>query len=195
MSKWKCHKINCVCGCEVNLDSQYAPVQCLCFVNRTPKWELVQNEPEKRSIADFMQKKHNLPCYNFLPAWCKVGEWVWANNSYHKITRIEIYGCSAPIISLDDGNKYTFGALSWYDVYQARLRPYNESEMRSLLGKVIEHDNLFLLVTYYDGRDNKITLNGYVADAKRLLNEGFTIDGKPCGVLEHFDPEREEWVE
>lgn len=123
-----------------------------------------------------------------LPEWCKVGEWcygldIYGKGKYFKIIKIQ--------------NNYVYGdecCVKSLFVSQARIRPYNSDEMRSLIGKVIEHDNLFILVTYYDGRDNDITLNGYVADAKRLLNEGFTIDGKPCGVLEHLN-EDGEWVE
>lgn len=187
MSKWKCNRINCLCSCVVNLDSRYLPAYCLCFSSKKPDWELVQNEPEKQK--------------NTLPDWCRVGEWVYdpSGNLYAKVGKMDasLLGADSHIVMhyVAEGGSATLP----YDMVRhrlkpARLRPFNADEMKALVGKVIEHDNLFLLVTYYDGRDNDITFNGYVADAKRLLNEGFTIDGKPCGVLEHLD-DNGEWVE
>lgn len=142
---------------------------------------------EKFDATDWQNSLIERPQKFTLPEWCKVGGWcygldIYGKGKYFKITNIQ--------------NDYVYGdecCVKSLFVSQARLRPYNSDEMRSLVGKVIEHDNLFLLVTYYDGRDNDITLNGYVADAKRLLNEGFTINGNPCGVLEHLEDGK--WVE
>lgn len=133
-----------------------------------------------------------------LPEWCKVGEWVWSNNSYHKITCIETSGYSIPLIILDDGSKYTFGSLSWDDVSQARLRPYNSEEMKSLVGKVIEHKKDLHLVTNYlnDTADNNpvVCVGTNWRDAKGLIEHNYAIDGERCCVLEHLN-DNGEWVE
>lgn len=160
------------------------------FVNTAARARKVDGEFD---ATDWQNSLIERPQKVTLTDWCKVGAWVFdSNDGYGKITSIQEDRLACYIEF--DGGAGGFAPESFAKLKQARLRPYNSDEMLSLLGKVIEHDNLFLLVTYYDGRDNDITLNGYVADAKRLLNEGFTINGKPCGVLEHLN-DNGEWVE
>ena len=190
MSKWKCHKIECLCGCESNLDSTYAPTQCLCFDNRTPKWKLVQNEPE--------QKQENT-----LPDWCRVGEWVYdpSGNLYAKVGKMDasLLGADSHIVMhyVAEGGSATLPyAMVRHRLNPARLRPYNAEEMRGLVGKVIETENTADLIIAYDrvmGKVRKAVFNCWCC-ADELLKANFTIDGKPCGVLEHLD-DNGEWVE
>lgn len=129
-----------------------------------------------------------------LPDWCKVGEWVWVNNSYHKITCIGINGYSIPLIILDNDNRYIFGSLSWDDVSQACPRPYNEKEMEALVGKVLRHDTGgSYLVTAFENRWNQIEIDGVWRDADELMKGWTWPDGKPCCKLVH--KEGAVWVE
>lgn len=128
-----------------------------------------------------------------LPDWCKVGEWVWSSNSYHKIVRIETNGCSAPVIILDNDHKYTFGSVNWDDVSQARLRPYLPDEMGSLVGRVAHHDTGSYLITAFENRWNQVKIESVWRDAVELMKVWTWLDGDPCGVLEHL--EDGEWVE
>ena len=128
-----------------------------------------------------------------LPDWCKVGEWGYCldddgNCKYFKITRIEdnfIYG-------EDWGIDYHF-------VKQARLRPYNAEEMKALVGKVIEDNYSAHLVIGLIKPDPAENVSCHVRASQswlasdKLLQQ-FTIDGHPCGVLEHLN-EKGEWVE
>lgn len=133
-----------------------------------------------------------------LPDWCKVGEWVWSNDSYHKIVRIKTNGCSAPVIILDDGNKYTFGSLSWDDISQASPRPYNKKEMKALVGKVVDKKDgdAFVVTAYTPELDSRklsaVSIDDMWVTPDAVL-EYFTINGKPCGVFEHLN-DNGEWV-
>ena len=81
----------------------------------------------------------------------------------------------------------------------ARLRPYNADEMRGLVGKVVTTSSgrhCTLVTAYkqeYSAIEPQVMLNKWLY-ATDLLNGGNTIDGKPCGVLEHLN-ENGEWVE
>ena len=126
-----------------------------------------------------------------LPDWCKVGEWVWAIafNAYFKVDKVDglfIYGTAFP------GSEYS---VAINNVRQARLRPFNAEEMRGMVGKVINNPCSSRLVTAYNEGDCiKIltSIGWYTADD--LMTSDYTIDGKPCGVLEHLN-ENGEWVE
>lgn len=126
-----------------------------------------------------------------LPDWCKVGEWVWAIafNAYFKVDKVDdlfIYGTDFP------GSEYS---VAINNVRQARLRPFNTEEMRGMVGKVINNPCSSRLVTAYNESDCiKIltSIGWYTADD--LMTSDYTIDGKPCGVLEHLN-ENGEWME
>ena len=126
-----------------------------------------------------------------LPDWCKVGEWCYCkdddgNDKYFKITETKgeyLYGNDWDI------------AVSF--TKPARLRPYNADELRGLVGKVVtnEEGNDYLCTVFNRATDNSVAvvdIDTWVC-AEYMLEHGYTINGKPCGVLEHF--EKGEWVE
>ena len=124
-----------------------------------------------------------------LPDWCKVGEWVYLSNAkYYKIKKVDSYGIilnNGIVIKTDDIHA---------EAVSARLRPYNADEMRELVGDVFEDKdgNLYLAVSYIPhGRG--LLIGGFYFNAEELLDANFTLDGKPCGKLEHL--ENGEWVE
>lgn len=122
-----------------------------------------------------------------LPDWCKVGEWIYipAIEEYMQIKKVEDdllfdkEGCHIP---------YT-------DCNQARPRPYNEDEMKALVGKPITmSDGAVCLCTAYSKQRKLVILDNIHWDAQQLMDSGCTIDDKPCGVLKHLN-EKGEWVE
>lgn len=119
-----------------------------------------------------------------LPDWCKVGEWVYdkAINKYSQVATEDVTE------GLQEVRKIIFKG----EIVQARLRPFNADEMKALVGKVIEDkDGDCYLIYKYDATDNTVeTSSCFVTDC--YLLKDYTLDGKPCGVLEHL--ENGEWV-
>lgn len=126
---------------------------------------------------------------NQLPDWCKVGEWVAyygeKGYKYFKIAKIELNRLYS-----EDGK---FSLMC--NVAQARLRPYTSEEMKALVGKVIVENksgDTGLVIGYCNRKESVYAGRNDFAAA--LLLSDYTIDGKPCGVLEHLN-ENGEWVE
>ena len=129
-----------------------------------------------------------------LPDWCKVGGYGYAYDSgYFKIIKIIDGGINLKVEWVKDGEQGTVFGFNIKFQKQARLRPYNAAEMRGLVGKVIEFDVFAQLVLMYDGKDNAILAGDGDWISESTLLKDYTIDGHPCGVLEHL--EDGEWVE
>lgn len=135
-----------------------------------------------------------------LPDWCKVDAMGWHKRcGYFKITYIDDVSKRVDIQQVEDRSE---GYLSFHTVcnetVQARLRPYNADEMKALVGKVVttssgRHCTLVTACKQeYSSIQPQVMLNKWLY-ATDLLNGGNTIDGKPCGKLEHL--ENGEWVE
>lgn len=123
-----------------------------------------------------------------LPDWCKEGEWVWSDGDYYEVIETGAYWFRT------SRNSYTglWGANILPQFSQARLRPYNAEEMRVLVGKVIENDEYCYVVQSYDKNLCAVKMDIGWVYAWYLVKHGYTIDGNPCGVLEHL--EDGEWV-
>lgn len=129
-----------------------------------------------------------------LPDWCKVGEWCYCkdddgNDKYFKIVRVD--------------RDFIYGDYGW-DIAipfakPARLRPYNDDELRGLVGKIISNSSCDLLVIAYSSHKHAIKINEIWRTAYQLFSgegtvSGYTIDGKQCGIFEHLN-DAGEWVE
>lgn len=137
----------------------------------------------KNSLIERPNKKDELH------EWIKIGEWVYGldiygKGKYFKITNIQ--------------NNYVYGdecCVKSLFVSQARLRPYNAEEMRSLVGKVVTAKNGDAsLIAYYERDCNRVYIFDNWFTEKELLNSTWYINGAKCGVLEHLN-EDGEWVE
>jgi hypothetical protein len=119
-----------------------------------------------------------------LPDWCKVGEWY-----YDKVIKQYLQ-----IDSFDMAHKARWGQDLKNGVFvQARKRPFNAEEMRNLLGKVVTNGTDAFLICVYYGETNCVSAGSFAEfNAKSLIKNNFTVDGKPCYVLEHL--ENGEWV-
>ena len=138
---------------------------------------------------------------NKLPDWCKVDATGWHKRcGYFKVTYIDDVSKSVNIQQVEDKSK---GYLSFHTVCnetrQARLRPYNEDEMRALVGKPINNASCTLLVTVYNSFKQAVKINEVWMTADQLFSgegtvSGYTVDGKPCVIFEHLN-DAGEWVE
>lgn len=175
-----------------------------CFFDEKPKCDNVQmwlrgEEGEcfkplmshKFNVSDWQNSLIQRPENNTMPDWCKVGERVWSTSckAYFKVNNINNLNV--------EGGDWCGNCYSCLldNLRQARLRPYNEEEMKALVGKIVEREGGRYLVTACPpsiGVCMGIGVNGDYYSAKRLLEEDFCIDNSPCGVLEHF--ESGEWV-
>lgn len=132
-----------------------------------------------------------------LPDWCKVDAIGWHKRcGYFKVTYIDDVAKRVDIQQVEDKSK---GYLSFHTVcseaMQARPRPYNEAEMKALAGKLITMpDGSIALCTAWAAHNNVIVLDSIKWRAAELFKRRFTIDGNPCGVLEHLN-EKGEWTE
>lgn len=135
------------------------------------KWYEIDEEEEKEEIKE-------------TPKWCQIGSIIYHQNEF--LTVIGEIGFTKVILS--NGKQVNICELD-----EARLRPFNESELRELVGKAITYktsEEVFL-VTYF----NKIHVGlGHLCLTTEELLNGYTMaDGNPCGVYEH--KENGEWVQ
>lgn len=161
------------CGCFLR-DCQYATI------------------PSKFDPSDWKNSLIERPAR--LPEWCKVGEWVWDidDSRYVKIISITdmVLLCTKGKCTYYTDLKDMKGLYS-----QAQIRPYNVDELKALVGKPITmSDGAVCLCTAYSKQCKSVILDNTHWNAQKLVDNGFTVDGEPCGVLEHLN-EKGEWVE
>jgi hypothetical protein len=147
--------------------------------------------------SDWKNSLIERPEKNTLPDWCKVGGYGYDYASgYFKIVEIIDCECNLKVEWVKEGEQGTVFGCNLKCKKQARLRPYNAEEMRGLIGKVLTSNSrstpFSFLVVYAEGDGSFIESYRFKYTAEELKDH-FTIDGKPCGVLEHL--ENEEWVE
>lgn len=184
MKKYQCN------ACEINIctaeyqGGQNVPFKCtgIFDVYHKPHWKEI--EPKVANLQ---------PKVATLPDWCKVGEWAYSTvyKEYVKITGIDEFE-----VEFDSGAYYAVLHKVFREDYKpARLRPYNAEEMKALVGKVLTSNSrstpFSFLVVYAEGDGSFIESYRFNYTAEELKGY-FTIDGKPCGVLEHL--EDGEWV-
>jgi hypothetical protein len=160
------------------------------WANPESYWE--KSIDGKFDVADWPNSLIERPEKKTLPEWCKVGEWVYYRG-YRKI--IEVKALRLVLESAHCGNLTVYPEEIGKEVKQARFRPYNADEMKALVGKSITlKDGAVCLCTAWSAQSNHIILDNTSWTAESLLDIGYTVDGKPCGKLEHLN-EKGEWVE
>lgn len=189
MRKYQCNACGihiCTAECQRGIG---VPFKCTGIVDGIckPQWKEIVELPK------LTEKIFDRPKKNTLPDWCKVGEWVYYRG-YRKISEVNDFGLV--LESAHCCNLNVYPEEIGREVKQARLRAYNAGEMKGLIGKVLTRSNsrsnpFSLLVVYADGNGNFIESHRFKYTAKEL-KDFFTINGNPCGVLEHF--EEGEWV-
>jgi hypothetical protein len=154
-----------------------------------PQWHEVKEEAYRVS----MQDNGDIIPDNKLPDWVKVGA-IGYSNEYNDY--FEIVDITSNFVRVNLFNEEYL--LHGYDTVrehciEARKRPFNEKEMKALVGKVIGWENNLELVISYNAADGDVYVDQMWCSAKYLMDNEYTIDGKPCYVLEHL--EKGEWVE
>lgn len=180
MTKYICECLDGARKCTHETSGFSAPTECCVRAHATCHWSVSEEQKPE------------------LPDWCKVGAWVWFkgdkdtgyNPGYFKINAIGYNGKENVIDAEGDG----IISMPLSVVKQARLRPWNDDELKSKVGKVFEDDvkNLTLCFRYH--RDNEtLHFAGKVMSAESLAESDWKLDGSPCGVFEHKN-EQGEWV-
>lgn len=124
-----------------------------------------------------------------LPDWCKVDAMGWHKRcGYFKVTYIDDVAKRVDIQQVGDKSK---GYFSFHTIckeaVKAHPRPYNAEEMQKLVGKVLELAGNRDLVISYDDDSEAVYANSMWMDADELFDNGYTVDGEPCSVLEHLE--------
>ncbi len=168
---------------------------CLWLCKETPYYAAVETIPGVWDASDWQNSLIERPVKEtILPNWCKVGEWGFDPNRfvYFKIKQID--GMLVDVKEQGCNYVHQRQVSAFKRFKQARLRPYNADEMRSLVGKVIE-DKIGnrCLITCFTVVNNKIVAFNKYCSADDLLKTEYTINGKPCGKLVH--KRGDDWVE
>jgi hypothetical protein len=122
------------------------------------------------------------------------------HQGYYKVTNVYANGKFDAVPAFDNC-RAVIQRKDFEHYAHARLREFDDREMRDLVGKIItepKKDSTLLVLAYNNGEDSDGTpavmmIDEWFSNAE-LLAKGYTIDNKPCGVFEHFDHVREEWV-
>lgn len=176
-----CTHRKCTCELEDTLCSP--PQNCINkYVSFIPNWHEVKEETTTKRSR--------------LPDWVKECAIGYDNEQKRYFEVIDIDKKWVDIEYLDDGNGATCSYTDMQNCSEAVKRPFNEKEMQGLVGKIMEHATGRYLITAcasFSTGEWKIEADDQYYLAELLLKDDFTIDGKPCYVLEHL--ENGEWVE
>ena len=179
MTKYICECLDGARKCTHETSGFSAPTVCCVRANATCHWRRVEDQKPK------------------LPEWCKVGAWVWFSGAkdigyepgYLKITDVGYNGMENVIDAEGDG----IISMPLSVVKQARLRPWNDDELKSKVGKVFEMGNGDLTLCLGYQRDiADLIFVGKLMSAQSFAESDWKLDGSPCGVFEHY--EQGEWV-
>lgn len=185
MAKYICECLDGARKCTHETPGFSAPTLCCVRAHATCHWHKFENQEVETPAPK-------------LPDWCKVGAWVWHGpvdgiafeQPYFKIERT--------VGELAYGKSHNNGFPVHYTYLKpARLRPWNDDEMKSKVGKVFEMENgdLTFCLGYRMDR-GAIYFAGkgpFAYSAKILVESDWELDGLPCGVLEHKN-DQGEWV-
>jgi hypothetical protein len=172
MKKFKCLGCNSKSCYVEQEDDILTPCCCVHGWNGDTDWQEVK-EVKAEEILN-------------LPSWCKVGEVVYhkESNQFFLIATIDE---EAKVIELEDNGWFHISEFA-----EARLRPFNENELRELVGKAIVGKLSKLICLIVNCGQSYISVYGYTYSNEELLDMFTFTDGTPCGVYEH--KENGEWV-
>jgi hypothetical protein len=175
MKKFKCLGCNSKSCYVEQEDDILTPCCCVHGWNGDTDWQEVK-EVKAEEILN-------------LPSWCKVGEVAFytQTSDYCQIVEVDIEKGIKIQTDLSNGWVENF-----YDLLEARLRPFNESELRELVGKAIEGNISKRICLVVSCSQSYVSVYGYTYSNEELLDNFTFTDGTPCGVYEH--KENGEWV-
>ena len=126
-----------------------------------------------------------------VPDWCRAGSLVFyaANGLYATVESVKRSGIK---LRFDNNGSDVIPIDDFSNLRPAQYGVYTPEEMESLVGKVITGSSGSYLCTAYYKENGCVVFNDCVYSAQELSDLGFSCNGKPCKVLEHF--EGTEWV-
>ena len=190
MRKYNCS--GCYHKCPITQDehSDFFPINCLYFKEKTAFWTEIKEEKEAVTDCDQLPKL----TAKALPDWCKVGKHGYDNEQQRYFEIVNIDEKFVDIEYLNDGIGATCDYSDMQKCSEAKKRPFNEKEMQGFVGKLLRHHGFTELVFTYNEQDKTISTMCCISkNADWLMDYADTVDGKPCYVLEHL--ENGEWME
>lgn len=183
MKKYECTQ----CCQECQIMFYLEPKFCLLFGDKADWHEVVDSAENAQTTNDQFGNSEQLP------DWVKVGNLVYCSKTgnYGEIKTIKDNKIYLRLINTDEVLPVKLNMVL-KNGRPARKRPFNADEIKSLIGKVLRGDkfDFCALITYTEAETIETQHFTYTSD--ELIND-YTIDGKPCYVLEHL--ENGEWVE
>ena len=179
MTKYICECLDGARKCTHETPSFSAPTLCCVRAHATCHWRKAENQE-----GDTPAPK--------LPEWCKVGAWCYIHSGGIGTGKYQ------KIVAVHPGFVKTKYLVPIENISKARLRPWNDDELKSKVGKVFEmEDGDLTLCILYPSDRGALYFAGkgpFAYPAKTLAESDWKLDGLPCGVLEHKNEEGE-WVE
>lgn len=183
MKKFECK--DCGANCRVTVKhGDITPCYCPYDKERADWHEVKEVSAENEQFGNSEQ----------LPDWVKVGASVY-NIEKKQYQTISLINGTVTCKNIDSEGctQYGYGAFM-SDCVEARKRPFNEAEMKALVGKLLKHNTGIYLVTAFENRWNQVKIESVWRDSEELKELWTQLDGKPCYKLEHLN-EKGEWVE
>lgn len=175
MTKYICECLDGARKCTHETSGFSAPTVCCVRANATCHWRKVEDQEVETPAPK-------------VPEWCKIGAWCYIHSGgigtgkYQKIEAVH------------SGFVKTEYLVPIENISEARLRPWNDDELKSKVGKVFEMGNGDLTLCLGYQRDiADLIFVGKLMSAQSFAESDWKLDGLPCGVLEHKN-DQGEWV-
>lgn len=175
MTKYICECLDGARKCTHETPGVSAPTLYCVRTHATCHWRTVENQEVETPVPK-------------VPEWCKIGAWCYIHSGgidtgkYQKIEAVHF------------GFVQTEYLVPIVNISEARLRPWNDDELKSKVGKVFEMGNGDLTLCLGYCRDiADLIFVGKLMSAQSFAESDWKLDGSPCGVLEHKN-EQGEWV-
>ena len=188
MRKFKC--VGCENNCEAHCElaayfDDYSPIFCLYDPIKVNWHEVKYNSAENAQTTAEPEQ---------LPDWCKVGEWGYDTSREKYFEIVGVTPFNVEVAYLDDALTTVIGiSIFNADCVQAHKRPFNDKEMREIVGKNLETPGFVKFIFSYDKEEGTLESYDFLYTADDLFEDDFKFDGKPCYVLEHRN-DKGEWV-
>lgn len=184
MRKFKCK--GCENHCELTPKERcFFPKFCPFAEGYEPVWHEVKEDNAENAQVDVKSEQ--------LPAWVKVGAVGYddMNNEYFEVIKVNNDSFRAKYI---DSSDPCSGLYFNEFCSEARKRPFNDKEMREIVGKNLETPGFVKFIFSYDKENKTLESYDFLYTADDLFEDDFKFEGKPCYKLEHLN-EKGEWVE
>ncbi len=182
MTKYICECLDGARKCTHETPGVSAPTLCCVRADGPCHWRKVENQGVETPVPK-------------VPEWCKIGAWVWHDDSFDGIYFEQHY---FKIESIDRECVYADHFPFHYTCLKpARLRPWTYEEAPETLKVIAKHEPKRIVCLFLASKNKNsvryTTLPAWYIDTKTLMDKYMELDGLPCGVLEHKN-DQGEWV-